>query len=718
MDPMRKLALALAVAALAAAPAGAVILDDENYHDFVLSDGTQVRVIGEAITTLKAAPTGGTGINVKEMAEAAVGGFENPKKLTKSEEEKKKEEEAKAKNKGGTKFTTRPVGARRPIAPLGPPLTSPRSNRFYYLPTNLHLSKRPDGTPEFLFLKFTSEERADQGGVSGGLLHFLMEWGLTAKQEAELAQKLKAKVKNGQLMGAAPMEAEGETGSFQIVSATLSDQSMAPSVVTSGKAPLLPGGKVAAASRLTATGAQLLAATFEKSRSITDVSIALNFSYTTLTPAARGAITFDWSKFEAERERLHAEYTKEYAEDDDDAGCVFFICWWIADENYDYSYQEMAEHYQYMLDKKIVTIDWMETVDSEKLNKIREAFFDYFVQALANPVDAAPPAEEGAQRGPNAPPIPEDARRYTYDRQALSGVFKKGIQYFPLNVRLPVKHSHQVVGNLASWYNQVQNNPKCVASVNLNDPFFQHRDIHFILDLDAKEMFDEAVNYVTVNVRKPRTGGQPFEDHVTIDAKHVTEKGINATVTYARGEDKNPDVYQYQTQWSLKGGHVYPRNPAWQVGSWEGVTLAPPVVPRTIEVEGDLEAMTANDITRVTVQVHYPKFGEEVEENIHLSPAKGEALVAEKIFLDRGAKGYAYRLVVNHKTEGKLALPWSAQVADDYIYASIPEDLLKEDSPLKKIAKEAAIGLAESAKEKVLDKFKELLSGGSAGGGS
>jgi hypothetical protein len=427
-------------------------------------------------------------------------------------------------------------------------------------------------------------------------------------------------------------------------------------------------------------------------------------------------ITFDWSKLSAEKDRLHAEYKKDHSDNDTDCNGAFPFVFWCTDNDvYDYSYEEMQEQYKYLIDKKIITIDWMETVDSEKINKIREAFFDYFVQALANPTEAAPPPAEGddqAAQGPQAAAIPEDARRYHYDHQAVNAVLEKGQQYFALNVRLPVKHSHQVVGNLASWYNQVHDNPKCVASVNLNDPFFQHRDIHFILDLDAKEMFDETVNYVTVNVRKPRTSGNPFEDHVTLDAKYVAEKGINATVTYARGEDKNPDVYQYQTQWSLRGGHIYPPNPAWQVGSWEGVTLVPPVVPRTIEAEADLAQMTANDVTRITVQVHYMKFGQEVEDNIQLSAAKGEAVVAKKIFMDRDAKGYAYRVVINHKTEGKLALPWSAQVADDYVYAGIPDDLLKDGSSLKAIAKAAAVDLANSAKERVLDKFKELLAGG------
>jgi hypothetical protein len=253
-----------------------------------------------------------------------------------------------------------------------------------------------------------------------------------------------------------------------------------------------------------------------------------------------------------------------------------------------------------------------------------------------------------------------------------------------------------------------------VASVNLNDPFFQHRDIHFILDLDAKEMFDEAINYVTVNVRKARSGGRDFEDHVTLDANFVRDNGITASVTYARGEDTNPDVYEYQAQWSLRGGKVYPENPPWQQGSWEGVTLSPPVVPRTLELEGDPEELKESGITRVTAQVRYWKFDREVEDNIQLS-ARGEPLVEKRLFMDRGSNGYAYRLVFNHRREGKLALPWTAQVGDNYIYAAVPEDLRQEEPEAITEAKQAAKDAAGDAAKNVLDRFKELLPGDSEG---
>ena len=76
--------------------------------------------------------------------------------------------------------------------------------------------------------------------------------------------------------------------------------------------------------------------------------------------------------------------------------------------------------------------------------------------------------------------------------------------------------------------------------------------------------------------------------------------------------------------------------------------------------------------------------------------------MARKIFTDREAKGYVYRLVVNHKTEGKLALKWSDLLSDNYIYAKIPDELLK-DAAMKSEAKEAGKTADASASQKVLD---------------
>jgi hypothetical protein len=586
-----------------------------------------------------------------------------------------------------------------------------KSRNYHYLPTNLRVSKRPDGTPEFLFLKFTTEAREDQGGVSGALMHFLMEWGLTNAQQEELEGILKTKHRGAALKGAIEMlpGANDTAGTFRVISGVLGDAKMAPSVVTSGKAPLVPGGKTAVAARLDKYGAQLLAATFEKARSITDVSLALDFTYQMVVPGATGTITIHWSKIQEHKEKIVAQYEKKRTGTEVKGGCVIIFCAFSASPTYSHSYSELREQYDFLSENKYVDVKFDEFIaDNDKVAKIRDAFFQYFLNAVTEMDKAAQSAPPPDPKEKEKMPDIKHGNKYTYRKEVVEKSVKTGTQVMRLSYNTSLKFEHQLVGNLATWYDHVRDNPKCVASVNLNDPFFQHRDVLMILDLDAKEMFDQAVNYVTVDIRKRRSDGHPFEDHVTIDKKYIEENGIRASVTYSRGEDTDPDAYEYRTQWSIKGGNVWPQDPPWEQGRWEGVTLAPPVVPRLIEVESDLAALEASDISRITVQIRYYQFGREEEENIHISPAGGEGLVSKAIFNDRNAKGYAYRLIVNHKTQGKLALPWSAQVGDNYVYAQIPENLLEEPTVLE-TAKTAAADMAKEATVSVLSRFKNLI---------
>ena len=268
-----------------------------------------------------------------------------------------------------------------------------------------------------------------------------------------------------------------------------------------------------------------------------------------------------------------------------------------------------------------------------------------------------------------------------------------------------------MVSNLASTYDMVKNNPKCVNSITLNDPFFEHRNINFIVDLEAKEMFEQEVNYVTVSVKKKRSSGNDFKDAVTINKDYIDKNGALAMLTYSRGEDKNSDLYEYKAQWSLKGGSLYPPNPSWQKGDWEGITLASPVKSRRIEFEGDLGELTEYDISRATLQLRYYKFGKEVETNIPLTVSKGVPMIEHLIFTDKDTRGYAYRLVYTHKKEGKLALPWESKVNDDYVFAYVPEEFNDLESQIFKEAKEAGKEIFDIAKDKVLDKFKDAIGG-------
>lgn len=633
------------------------------------------------------------------------------------------------------------------------------NNNYYFLPPaqSIRLGKKTDGkTPEFLFLKYTTEERESQGGAQGGLLHFLVEWGLTPDQRMELEKKIEDISRGrGKLMGPVDLVAnEGE--SFKIVSATLQDKDLTPTFITSGKAPPMEGGKAAVAARLDKIGAQLFDATLQDTRSIVDVSLVLDYKYTVLVKAAKGRLIYNLDITSTQGDDMAYDFMRKELDNkpkelqkainyykynskkvSDQCGVssgmgnmlVAMQAMDMAVGNtsgkgdtgspWEYGVTEtmMRKLYDYFTQNERIILRWEETMDDDRLDVMREAFFGFFLNNFAEPEI---PEITSLKDAAAAPDVGMDEKfknqaQASYSMKSCTQMqserhIRKDIRLD--NIILPVTRSYQMVANIANSYDQVRDNPKCVAAVNLNDPFFQHRDINFIMDLEAEEIFKQEINYATVNVRKRRSAGNDFSDALTIGRDYMRQNGTLATITYARGEDKNPDLYEYKVQWSLKGGKIYPENPRWTKGDWEGVTLAAPIKPRTIEFEADLDEMRELGVTRATLQVRYQKFGKEVEENIPLTVSKNEPLIEHTIYQDREMQGYVYRLVLNHKEHGKLALDWEAKINDDYVYAVIPKELRDNKKEfIAKLVSSARAMMAPGAdgtvdpKVAILDKF-------------
>lgn len=621
-------------------------------------------------------------------------------------------------------------------------MSDARSSEYYYLPANLHLGKKPDGTPEFLFMKFTTEERADQGGTQGAIMHFLMEWGLTDQQLQEATEKLRAKLKtmgpffmplmsNAKIMGPVDVSS-ADNGSFRVISATLSDDKT--KTITSGRAPTLPGAKVAVAAKMDKNSAQLMAASFEKSRSIADLSLEMSFKYSVLFPAVEGKIILDWERFnmviesfkksyESQDETIRRRYTR--AEWD---WFKLTISSWI---QYDKTGKKIINEsesrmfYQLMQETKSVDIRIDKTVTESALaDEITQQFMNIFMQSISDAGSEI--SAEDAEETDLASGMDKEAYKkmmesgnvasYTFNSTKFKAKMEKKREEYNLKLRVAIPMYCTLTGNLGSWYDGVKNNKKCVTSVNLNDKFFQHRDINFIIDNKVKDVFEEEVNFVTVNVRKKRSSGSPYQEQATIDLEHLKKNGAVARFTYARGEDKNPDNYEYKIQWSLRGGVLYPENPNWQKGDWQGVTMTCPMVPRNIEFEADLEELKKAGITRATLQIRHMKYGKEVESNIPLTVSKGESLVSKKLFIDQDVPGYAYRLILTHKEKGKVALEWETKINDDYVYATIPQQIKDNDMKfwdnLLKITGIIAEPNADGTvkpENKILNKFMEVL---------
>ena len=225
-------------------------------------------------------------------------------------------------------------------------------------------------------------------------------------------------------------------------------------------------------------------------------------------------------------------------------------------------------------------------------------------------------------------------------------------------------------------------------------------------------MFGKELNFVTVDIRKRRTeeGAHDFQQQVTFDKKMFEEVGNRTTVTYSKAQDENPDLFEYRALYSLRGGRVFAIDTNWIQGSWQGITLAPPVAPTPLRFEADLPDLRDNDIRNVSIQLRYYKFGVPTESTFNLNVAQDIGYLEDKIYMDRNTHGYAYRFVFFHKDLGPLATDWDAQVNTGYLYAVIPEEL--RDRKKEVIEKMVELGQEVAGNAKVgdvLDKFKDLI---------
>jgi hypothetical protein len=580
------------------------------------------------------------------------------------------------------------------------------TKNYYYLPSQVQLAKQTSsGDPEFLFLKYVTEQREDQGGISGALIHFLVQTGFTPDQLTDMQAKLAAKVPGAIVKGPVDLFSSGDQNSFTITSAVMNSGSgMTRSLVTTGRAPLQQGGKAAVAANLDKTGAQLLASTFEKSSPITDISVNFFYKYYLKVNGLKAKFTVDYVKMQEviKQDKVDGKYREE-------------THWFSQDEQVQ-TWNEIHKVYERMIETKAITIDIEENMPNATTSKITEMLFQLFLSLVATPATDKP-ADAPAPTGDEKANLPGKSNAYDYHLNIINRVTKsqkkKDVVFLNYDFSMPMELS--ITQNLKSFYGSAMNCKNCIGSVVLGPGFYQHMDIRFVLDLEAKEIFDQEINYVTVNVRKKRNSGNDFTDRRTIDKQYIGEKGITTSMTYAAGDDKNSDMYQYMVQWSLRGGNLYPQTPTWETGQMEAVTLKPPVTPRNIEFEADLDKLKSIGVTRVTLQIRYRKFGQEMEENLNISPAAGQALVSKMVFMDRDTRGYAYRLVFNHQTEGKLALPWSAQLSDNYVYAVVPAELADKTSEVFVKAAEAGKAVVAAGNDgkvtgdKVLDQFKDIL---------
>jgi hypothetical protein len=155
-------------------------------------------------------------------------------------------------------------------------------------------------------------------------------------------------------------------------------------------------------------------------------------------------------------------------------------------------------------------------------------------------------------------------------------------------IKVPVYSS----GNLGGLFTTLDT--RYFRIVDMNDPAFQIRDLHFQVDGDYVDSFQDIINFVSVNFRKRYDATHSDETkQIIISYQDVKEGNTIQSVNYPRLGVASSDWlnYEYQTGWSIKGENKTLKIPEgrdkWIMSNEPAVSLRPPFDKRIIEIDAD-----------------------------------------------------------------------------------------------------------------------------------
>lgn len=151
---------------------------------------------------------------------------------------------------------------------------NPSFHPYYYLPANLHVSEK-NGSPEFSFLTYKKDDNSD---IEGGIMNFLLTWGLNAEQEGSVQNELFNQDSTATLMGALMVESVG----FEITGTKQISQILKKTMSSTGNVPNTSGGKLALSFKFNGEDAKVISKAIKNPKSVEDIDLVFKFRYKTM----------------------------------------------------------------------------------------------------------------------------------------------------------------------------------------------------------------------------------------------------------------------------------------------------------------------------------------------------------------------------------------------------------------------------------------------------
>ena len=562
-------------------------------------------------------------------------------------------------------------------------------DEYRYLAGDLTLAEDAEGRPELLMAKIVG------GGetTTGGILHALVRFALPEARLAELQEGLEELRPGAVIIGPVQLSTStgdeaatsGEEGSFQIVSAVLTDapqgDRISGTVITSGVAPFSPGSKATLAARLTPAAADIM---WESLTGVTaDLSVAVRGYYEAQIEGYNALVT-------AETETVYEHLST------------------IANLQRGYTRRQLRDISDTLIDERLISVEVFDRalgdIDDEDMQKIVDIVTDkildlYFdresgwvrrpeAEAALDPGQICGRQERGwfskVFSGPTDDPYCTD------DQYVIKDIENVQRSRFVLNLskRSTIMVPFDTAGNLGGFYESLDDETRArhFKIISLDDPARQEATVEFQLDSAIVAAFGDRLSLATVNYRRTRPDGTVDSGSLLFDAEGVAAGETKQAVNFARLGDPDADwlEYEYQVAWSVSGlldTLRVPEGDGFIRRSDAGVQLTPPLERVVIGLDVDNTDFAEKGVHALNLVVASKLAGEVTVLTQRLVRAGDAQPYAEETILrDIGAPTVVQ--AVWHTRNGTIKAPLE-QVEGDYhvVFTPEPEWFAERASP-------------------------------------
>jgi hypothetical protein len=509
---------------------------------------------------------------------------------------------------------------------------------YYYLPNKISLGKQADGNPQFSFMRYVQniktkdDEDTRSEGDGGGIIHALVMFDVTDEMLKAAQRDLKRK---GPGMDSAFIRGPMiyKNGTLAIISSAADEKGeFTKKVIGVGKAPVIEGTKAAISIHLNKLGSKVLWESFKTTTPDLSFSFVMDVSGYRSPIKANIVADFDQiyehSAFKAGLEGANIDIGVKLAFSDlVQSGAIK-----VNNIGSDKSQEELIE----LAFNKLSTM-MFEPVNTNENPPAQNADP---LAGLASIIGMA----SGAATGGVGTAVAVAATTKIVVGYKFKKERKRGKFTIDLNKSMSEDVSFRFDENVGSDAVKCKS---CYRQVNLDDPFFQQREVLVSVDGLNSDQFAKYVNFATISMKKMHgTTGD-----ATIQEVRVGPKEFNAGNVYrllygwkdALDADRAEWLkYDYKTTWSFFGDHKI--ETPWKTSDQIGVNLAPPFHPVKIDIEASPDLVKENQIRLIIVKLFYDYGdGEKMEQVTIKSTDKVLAQKAE-FMLKNGQYGYDYEI--------------------------------------------------------------------------